>query len=360
MPSPPVLPVDPLLEPVPGDDPAGKRLSLLDRNKLTEYREDFDPERDLSEEERQSPQFAEKPRVVPQWDKVIQFGTQFLAKTGKDLVVAVAVVEGLTKKAKFAGLRDGLKLLTGLCERCWDRMHPVIDDPDDPDEVDGRVAPFAYIDDAVKMPFFPAAVRGLTLLETPDGQPISFLSCQSYEANRPPKVTQDAFRQAVAAAGPDAVARLRQTDEDITDTLAELRALAAALDAKVGSNAPGLGSLRKAVEDCQTMTREALRLRSDGGLAPAANDAPDRQSPATFAPAAGGVLAAPVRSRDEVYARLAELTDLLEKLDPHSPVPLLIRRAMEMRELKFPELVDRLNSDKRVLEFIRSPLGEQG
>ncbi|QEL14128.1 type VI secretion system protein TssA [Limnoglobus roseus] len=370
MPSPTVLPVEPLLAPINGDDPAGGRPSILERNKLKEYQEDFDPERDLSAEERQDPRLSEKQKTVPQWDKIIQFGTQFLGKSGKELSVALAMTEALTKKFKFAGLRDGLKLLKGLCDECWDRMHPIIENPDDPDDVEGRVMPFTYIDDEVKTPFFPASVRGITLLNTTGGEPISFLSCQSFDPKRPPKVSQDDFRAAVAAAGPDQVAQLRLLDEDITESLSILQGLVAALDARAGSNAPGLGSLRKALQDCQTMTREALRLR--GGEAPAAADAPASgdafggDSPAAAAPTAmvgggsgGGVNVGAIRSRDELYVRLNELTNLLEKFDPHSPVPFMIRRAMEMRDMKFPELVDRLNSDTKLLDFIRNPLAEQ-
>lgn len=369
MPSPTVLQVEPLLAPIPGDDPAGARLSILDRNKLKEYREDFDPERDLSEQDRQNPQYAEKQKVVPQWDKVVQFGTQFLAKTGKELPVALAVTEALTKRSKFAGLRDGLKLLTGLCQECWDRMHPVIEDPTDPDEIEGRMGPFAFLDDEVKNPFFPTSVRSIPLLETPKGDPISFLSMQAFGgAKATAKVSQDDFRQAVTAAGPDALAGLRLLDQDITESLAAVQELVTALDGKAGSNAPGLGSLRKAIGDCQTLTREALRLRGEtpGAAAPAAaGDAPPAASDAPPAAAgmasvaAAGAGAGAARTRDEVYVKLNELTNLLEKFEPHSPVPFMIRRAMEMRDMRFPELVDRLAADKKLLDFIRKPLTDE-
>lgn len=366
MPSPAVLDVEPLLAPIADDEPAGARLPILDRNKLKEYREDFDPARDLSEEDRQNPQLAEKPRVVPQWDKIVQFGTQFLTKTGKDLTVALAMTEALTKKARFAGLRDGLKLLKALCETCWDRMHPLIEDPNDPDEVEGRVAPFTFIDDEIKTPFFPSSVRNVPLLTTADGEPISYLAMQSFDS-QPAKVSQDDFRSAVASAGPDVVAEIQTLDEDLDEALAELQALVATLDAKAGSNAPGLGGLRKALQDCQTLTKEALRLK--GGGAPAesaesADGAATRRGGGGGAVAGGGdgggMSLGSVRSRDDVYARIEELTSLLETLDPHSPVPFLFRRAMEMRDMKFPELVDRLTASRPMVDFIRSPLSEQG
>lgn len=363
MPSPAVLDVEPLLAPINDDEPAGSRMPILDRNKLKELREDFDPDRDLSEEERQNPQFSEKQKVVPQWDKVIAFGTQFLQKTGKDLTVALALVEALTRRHKFAGLRDGLRLLARTCDECWDRMHPVIEDADDPDEVEGRVSPFAFIDDEDKTPFFPNSVRGLALLSTPDGEPVSYLAMKSF-GGQPAKVSQDDFRTAVASAGPDAAGQIQTMDEDIEEALTELQALVSVLDSKAGSNAPGLGGLRKAILDCQTLTKEALRLRGGGAAAQGEAEADEQTSSGGggYSPGGGGsgMNLGSVRSRDDVYARLNELTGLLETIDPHSPVPFLIRRAMEMRDMKFPELVDRLTAAKPMVEFLRSPLSEQG
>ena len=48
---------------------------------------------------------------------------------------------------------------------------------------------------------------------------------------------------------------------------------------------------------------------------------------------------------------------MLEDYDPHSPVTLLIRRAIELRGMKFPDLVDVLTRDAKVLDFLRNPVG---
>lgn len=362
MASPQVLDPEPLLAPLDGDDPAGARPSILDRNKLKDYREDFDPERDLSDEDRRDPKYAEAQKKVPQWDKVLQYGTQYFSRTGKDLTVALAMTEALTKQAGFAGLRDGLKFLRRLCEDCWDRMHPVIDDPTNPDDVEGRVAPFAFIDDEIKTPFFPNSVRSIPLLDTPDGVPVSFAACQTYGPDSPAKVTQDEFRAAVSSANDGQVERIRAMNEDIDEALVELQALVDVLDAKAGSNAPGLGGLRKAIQDCQSMTQEAVRLRGSGAepdAEPGDAETTGGNGEAHAGGGGGGTNLGSVRTRDDVYAKFNELTLILERIDPHSPVPFMIRRAMEMRDLKFPELVDKLTSAKPVLDFLRVPLNEE-
>jgi type VI secretion system protein ImpA len=357
MSTPTVFDAEPLLAPFGDDEPAGKRPSILDRNKLKEYREDFDPERDLSEEDRRNPAMAEKQKVLPQWDKIVTFARDYFAKTGKDLTVAMPLIEALTKRHGFAGLRDGLRFLRRLCEDCWDRMHPIIEIPDDPEEMEGRVAPFVFVDDEINQPRFPNSVRAIPLLATAEGVPVSFASCQSYNSI-PAQVSPEEFRAAVTAASDAQVDQIRTIEADIGEALDELRQLGELLDAKAGSNSPGFNGLKKAMDECRTMALEVIRLRGGGGAAPS-DDATDGDEGAPIRAGGGGGAGAAlgsIRSREDVYARLYELTLMLEQFDPHSPVPFLIRRAIEMRDLRFPELVDTLTSSRPVLDFLRAPL----
>jgi type VI secretion system protein ImpA len=81
---------------------------------------------------------------------------------------------------------------------------------------------------------------------------------------------------------------------------------------------------------------------------------------AAGAPAGDGAPAAaggPVTSRDAAYRQLAEVAAALERLEPHSPVPYLIRRAVELRALRFPELVEELTKDSTVLAFLKREVG---
>src|SRR5262249_44730934 len=66
-----------------------------------------------------------------------------LSKTTKDLRVAGYLVEALVNRYGFAGLRDGLQLLRGLLEQCWDRVFPAIEDND----VEVRAGLFNSFDD---------------------------------------------------------------------------------------------------------------------------------------------------------------------------------------------------------------------
>ena len=165
MPSAVVLDPEPLLAPISDVSPSGQKLALMDRNKLKEQREDFDPERDLSPEDRRNPQMAELKRKIPQWDKIIEFCTQFLGKSGKDLRAVFALIEALSQRHGFAGLRDGLRLLRRLCVECWDRMHPEVTDPNSTEELEARMGLFSFLDEELKQPFFPNVIRAIPLFQ---------------------------------------------------------------------------------------------------------------------------------------------------------------------------------------------------
>ena len=354
MPSAVVLDPEPLLAPISEASPSGQKLALMDRNKLKEQREDFDPERDLSPEDRRNPQMAEQQRKIPQWDKIIQFCTQFLGKSGKDLRAVFALIEALSKRHGFAGLRDGLRLLRRLCEECWGRMHPEILDPNGTEELEARMGLFSFLDEELKQPFFPNVIRAIPLFQQADKPDVSVLNCQpAGNPIRPALVSQDEFRFIVMNANPPAVELIRLADDDLKEAIEETRLLIAVLDAKAGTSAPGLASLRKALAECQTMTNEVMRVRAPSqAVEPSGSDGEPSPDDAGGTPGNRSN----ARSRNDVYSRLMELTLTLEQLEPHSPVPFLIRRAIEMRDIRFPELVDQLTSSKAVLEFMRNPL----
>ncbi|MGL4421805.1 MAG: hypothetical protein ACRCZF_14145, partial [Gemmataceae bacterium] len=127
-----------------------------------------------------------------------------------------------------------------------------------------------------------------------------------------------------------------------------------------------------ALADCESMIAAILNMRDtaanpedSSGASDASPGSADPRSAATANGADGpgvrvpnGSITAvdPTKAREEIYARLLELAALLEKIEPHSPVPFLIRRAVEMRALQFPALVDALQRGGTMLDFLRNPL----
>jgi predicted component of type VI protein secretion system len=62
-------------------------------------------------------------------------------------------------------------------------------------------------------------------------------------------------------------------------------------------------------------------------------------------------------SRQQAYLMLANAADILASIEPHSPVPYLIRRAVELGRLPFPELIQAFVREQNVLETMFRELG---
>ncbi len=338
MASEPVINLDELLAAIPGDDPAGEPVPFQVREDLEQFRKEIDPN-DFDEADPARPTEAKK----ADWPKIIRLGTETLARTSKDLQVAARTTEALSKQHGFAGLADGFALLHGLVENCWDRMHPAIEDGD----VEVRAGPFNWLGESDRGARFPTAVRGLPLVRGEDGP----LSWRDWRAAQDGRGDRAAFEKAVLAASREDCQR---TFDDLSRCLSGLNALTAALNQKMGPDSPAMTDLRAAVSDCYTLAKQILQQKG-----PAPEEATAAPAEANGAPpsADGAPPARAVATRAEAYRWLAEAADLLEKLEPHSPIPYLVRRAVELGSLPFPLLMKALIRDEGVLTEMNRELG---
>ncbi len=57
---------------------------------------------------------------------------------------------------------------------------------------------------------------------------------------------------------------------------------------------------------------------------------------------------------------MAQSADILAAIEPHSPVPYLVRRAVQLGRLPFPELIQAFVREQNVIEGMFRELGIQG
>jgi len=146
MATPALLDVEELLQPIPGDSPAGRNLA---------YEPEYDELREARRADDDTPQGDWQRRAkVADWEHVLELGTEILKRKSKDLQVAGWVTEALTKRHGFAGLRDGLLLMTGIQERYWETYFPELDEED----FESRYGPFILLDTV-----FPLIIRSIKL-----------------------------------------------------------------------------------------------------------------------------------------------------------------------------------------------------
>jgi type VI secretion system protein ImpA len=172
---------------------------------------------------------------------------------------------------------------------------------------------------------------------------LSWLDWRRSQDGRGPVSREDFDKAVVEATAEDCA----QTGEAINQSLEELDQLRQRLDTRMGPSAPGLNALRQAITDCQTLMGHILPQKRPAIAAE--SDTLDEASPQT------GVRAA--TSRAEAYRQLTQAAAVLQELEPHSPIPYLVRKAVELGSLSFPELIARLIRDEGVLTELNRELG---
>ena len=126
MSSPFILDIESLLAPIPGDEPAGSGVPLPVREELDRDRKEVNPD-DFDAQDPMRPEEAKH----ADWPRIIDICQEILVESSKDLMIVARLTEALVKLHGFAGLRDGLTLFHRLIDEAWDRLRPVIEEPDD-------------------------------------------------------------------------------------------------------------------------------------------------------------------------------------------------------------------------------------
>jgi type VI secretion system protein ImpA len=335
MPTPGLLDFEALIAPIPGDLPAGTAMSFAVRDRLEQCRREEDPESYSPRD----PLRPAHPRLAD-WNEIIRLAQETLAGTSKDLLVAARLTEALLKQHGFGGFKDGLHLLRLLVEQCWDRLQPPLTEPD---SLEVRAAAFYWLEEADHGACLPTSLGFAPLIEI-EGKPYSLLDWRRAQEGRDPH-TWEVLAKAIFLAAPHTCLA---TLGEINASQKELAALTTALNERLGDAAPGFGPVSKALQDCAALLEHVLGQH----VAPAASSEP------TSTPDA---LADPVLqsgwTRADAYQVLAQAAAVLQQLEPHSPVPYLIQRAVELGALPFPALMKQLIRDARVLEELNRGLG---
>jgi type VI secretion system protein ImpA len=329
-----------LLAPIPGDKPAGGPVPFALSEKLEEARKEINPA-DYRPEDPQRPTVPKK----ADWSSIIKLASEILTGTSKDLRTAARLTEALVHVHGFAGLRDGLAVLRGMVEQCWDRLYPPVEDGD----LEVRAAPFFWLDDDVRAVSFPYTIRNVPLISK-DGKAFGRFH---WEQLADPKgtVKREDFDKTERECP---LAECEAVSQHLAQSLEQLGGLTKSLNARLGplgTGAPGLTSVRKAVEDCQVLMQQILKRKRPEVV-------PETHKPneAPKAPGANAVSRVPA-TRQDAYEQLKQAANILQMLEPHSPIPYLIKRAVELGEKDFPDLIKELIREKNVLAELNREFG---
>lgn len=360
-----VIDVAAILQPIAGDNPAGKDVR---------DGKDFDV---LKDARRQDDVLSQgdwkRDAKVADWPKAIQVATKILTGQSKDLQVAVWLVEALVKRHGFAGLRDGLKVLQGLHANFWDGLYPAIEDGD----LEYRSGKL----DALNK-LLPFAVNNVPLVRAGDGTVYTYVHYkesqdienlrraaaddsekrrQLEEALQEGKLDGEKFDKAVAGTP---LAHCTALLEQLSDCWDVYEQLDQVLDEKYGEVAPSLRAVKDAIGECRFLMNSIVKKKGGVGLdvveAPEARNGVGAEvvgaagATATVGTFSGGI---EPHDRSEALRRLAAVAEFFRKTEPHSPISYLVQRAARWGEMPLEAWLREVIKDDTVLGGVRETLG---
>lgn len=327
-----MLDFDTLLQPVSDSRPTGEDLSFsLEYDTIQEARRADDPSLEQGE-------WVTELKTAD-WPAVARQCGQLLRERSKDLRLAVWWTEAQTRNHGIEGLTAGYRLLSGLCERYWDDVHPAVEDGDLEQRIGNLVWLIGHSGDWL---------RQVPLTRAPQGR----FGLADFEAAR--------SRQGDDGDGPTLEtmeAARRDTPHEFYLQLSNamplcqesLAALEQAVDERLGQDGPSFTALRDQLarldDTVQRFAREA------GVLVDLADDAPAAPgtAPGTAAAAAPAARNGEITSRAEAIAQLRNVANWFRRTEPHSPVAYLADKAAHWGEMPLHAWLKRVIRDDAVL-----------
>jgi type VI secretion system protein ImpA len=346
MASPDVIDFATLLNPIPGDNPAGTDIRA-DASPGSLYYLIKDARSAARAAERRLPE-SDADAGRADWRPVLKHGQKALAEKSKDLEVTAYVIEGLIRLHGFAGLRDGFKLARSLIEQFWDGLYPLPDD----DGIETRVGPLTSLNGEDSEGTLIAPIAQVPLTEG-GGSTGPFASYHYQSAStleqvdaeaREKRIQQGAvtLAQLEKAASDSSVAFFVNLVDDLKACRGEFDGLCAALDARCDGKAPPSSNIRGALTGCVDAVMALARDKLPREQAEEAGESPSG--------AAGGNGRAPAadtfRQREDALQSLLKVAEFFRRTEPHNPVSYALEQAVRWSRMTLPELLVELIPDE--------------
>lgn len=302
------------------------------------------------------------------WEKVQELCITILKTQSKDIQITAWLIEAWMSLYGMRGLKQGFQLLLQMSQKYWDIAYPSIN-PEDPEY---RGSPYNWINEKLSERLNKIYI---TYPEDPDLLTYSFY--QYLEVHREEEVKVRGAQPDHPDRGwsvSDFKASLRKTPdsffetflEDLHETLGIIKTLQSFLDSKMGSEGPSLYRVRDNLEVFEVFVKQILAERGTKDIpqeeaeqAGLISEVPSIELKASLPPPSAHIEGI-ISTRAEAYAIIENAAHYLEKLDPHSPAPYLIKRAVRWGTLPFGDLLKEMVQDPSVLQQLKLLLGVKG
>lgn len=329
-----------LLTPIPEEIPCGKYLR---------YTEVYDQIREARREENDKlPQGVWKIDVKrADWEKVSQLCQTALIHKTKDLQIAAWLTEAWLHLEGLAGLAKGLKLITQLTQKFWQDIHPQLSKENN----EFRIIPYEWMNAKLSMAIQTIMI---SLPNNKSGHAYRFLDYVDANRLNPNQRTQDSSGSDTKPSSAAISLSIKETPTHFYQSLEEncililktSEQLEKILTSHLQSAAPSFFRIHEQIEAFQRFVCHVLKGRGESKM----NKQEDvivqqkKQAPSE-SPNENTLAPLSIKSRAQAYTILADVAAYLEHVEPHSPTPYLIRRAIVWGGMSLAEVIsDTLNN----------------
>ena len=375
-----------LLEPITAAEPGGRWMRYEPAfAALSRMREEDDPNLPMGDWER--------PLQKAEWGQVAEACIRLLNEDSKDFQVAAWLTDAWTRTHSWRGLYAGLQLMNGISERFWRAAWPALDE----DDAERRIAPLVWMNSNLprtirsSIVLLPASLQRelpLTLLDW-DSAPLLDDARPTPEQSLQARPSRRTLRERVRANDGIHLQTLLHQAEQVST---ELQRLGHFLDTQLRDQSPSLSKLTTAIDDARQAARTLLppdAVANTANSPPAdrtalseVTDEPANPNGGTHPAAAPLGTASPVQAassvanstavppwqinfsaldsatqRAQLYAALNDIAAQLKKIEPHSPTPYMIERALVLGNLPLPDMISAINASAGSMDRFFELLG---
>lgn len=274
------------------------------------------------------------------WPVVSRVAIEALCSKTKDLQVAAWLLEAQVHQHGFAAVAPGLLLIEGLLRTYWLELYP----QDAESGSEHRANILRSLNNKLPMVLKQIALT-CTGTQT-DYRLIDWelaLHQERLAASATDMDNDIANLETIGAAmAATPLAWYQQLHQQLRDATSLVNQLREAIDFHFAEDGPSLSALSGLLSQLESLVDSELRRRGvkvvvEPSLSQGSESAAAPSHAVEMSHGMGFALSA-VGDRQQAYAQLEQLADVLLLMDPHSPAPYLVRRAIEWGRLNTAEL----------------------
>ena len=335
-----------LLEPINDTQPSG-----LDQTATSQYLQIIEAMRE--DDPNLTRQDWEELKVAD-WGKVQSLCDTLLSTKTKDIQLVMWMIEAGLRKEGIAALSEGFILLANIIDTFWESIHPMMEEPN---ELYRRM-------NVINKFFLKFEEKArYVIISKPDSSENQAYTWGSYnectyidklsesdkkEATSNGRPTTFIFNSSVQSTSSEFYIEFKELILQVIDAVQNLEiVLQSKLEPLIDSlddTADADYSFTQTIETLELIQKWVTRILSERGVGGASvnDDASIDELGNVLQRSSSGTDINAINSREEAYNAIHRISDFLMRIEPHSPVPYLLKRAAKWGRMSAQELLEEL------------------